>query len=181
MNLPSTARWAVLASVCVGLFGAAFAIASLFTPLPANAEGTCGPGTGSETAAEALFEPGSIGAGTKPPATDTTALEEWSAFVDACQTATDDRALVAFPVLIVSIGIGAVVPLVVLRNARRRAGPGSGPGNTAAGSSPPWPAPIDHRTPRAATGWGSGAPEITPVGLGPPEGGTRPDTGQGGP
>ena len=57
----------VLLFVFIGCFGVAYAAAGMLTALPAPAiGGTCGPSTGSETALEALAEPGSIGAGPEP-------------------------------------------------------------------------------------------------------------------
>jgi len=111
----------LVALIYLGLLGTAFALATIFSTLPANAEGTCGPSKASETAAEALFEPGSIGAGTKPAATDAAALKGWNDFVNACQSATDVRAWVAFPVGAVSLGL-IIVPLVVLGRRRRSRG-----------------------------------------------------------
>ena len=128
--------------VYLGLFGIAFSCATIFSTLPANAEGTCGPSSGSETAAEALFEPGSIGAGAEPAASHTAALKAWHDFVDSCQSATDDRAAVAFPVGIISLGL-VVVPLVLIL--RRRSRTGSSPGDEPASGpgAPGSPSPDD--------------------------------------
>ncbi len=123
MNQRSEVSWAALILIFVGLFGVAVALTALWSELPPpSAGGTCGPGRGSETAIEALVNPGSIGAGAEPPATRAAARAQWSQFVNECQTATNDRALLAFPVLVVSAGI-AVVGLVLLR---RRGGPSTG-------------------------------------------------------
>jgi len=106
--------WLALAFVFVGLFGATMAVSGLWAPLPPpKVGGTCGPGLGSEAAIEALFDPGSIGAGAEPRATNRVGRAQWSQFVSECQTATNDRALITVPVLIVSLGLG-VVGLVLL-------------------------------------------------------------------
>ncbi len=111
--------------VCVGLAGAAFAITSLLVALPPVAGGTCGPGQGSEAPIVALFDPVTIGAGPEPPAADRAGRTQWFAFVDACQSATDDRAVISFPILVVSLGIALLGAVVVGRKSRRarRVGP----------------------------------------------------------
>ena len=121
MNQPSAALWTRLIFVCLGLFGAAFAITGLLVALPRPAAGgTCGPGQGSEAAIVALVDPITIGAGPVPAATDATGRAQWSAFVHECQTAADERALAAFPILIVSAGVAIFGPLVVRRRTRVR-------------------------------------------------------------
>ena len=123
MKRPSIAWRTGLVLVCLGLFGAAFAIAGLLTALPPPAVGgTCGPGQGSEAAIVALLDPVTIGAGPEPAASDVTGRAQWSEFVSECQRATDDRALAAFPILIVSAGVAILGPLVVWRRARSRSG-----------------------------------------------------------
>jgi hypothetical protein len=103
--------WLALALVFVGLFGATVAVSGLWAPLPPpKAGGTCGPGLGSEAAVAALVDPGSIGAGAAPPATKKAARAEWSQFVSE---ATEHRALITIPVLIVSLVL-AVWGLMVL-------------------------------------------------------------------
>ncbi len=115
MNQRSEVSWAALILIFVGLFGVAVALTALWSELPAPAAGgTCGPGRGSETAIEALVDPGSIGAGAEPPVTRAAARAQWNHFVNECQTATNDRALLAFPLLVVSAGV-AVVGFVFLR------------------------------------------------------------------
>jgi hypothetical protein len=127
MNQRSEVSWAALTLIFVGLFGVAVALTALWSELPAPAAGgTCGPGRGSETAIEALVDPGSIGAGAEPPTTRAAARLQWNQFVNECQTATNDRALLAFPVLVVSAGL-AVVGLVLLRRRGLRAAGGPSP------------------------------------------------------
>ena len=100
----STSPWLALAFVLVGLFGATVAVSGLWAPLPPpKAGGTCGPGLGSEAALEALVNPGSIGAGAEPPATRPAARAQWSEFVDECQAAANDRAVITIPTLIGSL------------------------------------------------------------------------------
>jgi hypothetical protein len=133
---PSIAWRTGLGLVCLGLFGAAFAIAGLLTALPPPAVGgTCGPGQGSEAAIVALLDPVTIGAGPEPAASDVTGRAQWSEFVSECQRATDDRALAAFPILIVSVGVAILGPLVVWRRARSR--PDSSAESAVDGWSPP--------------------------------------------
>jgi hypothetical protein len=125
MKQRSEVSWAALVLIFVGLFGVAVALTALWSELPAPAAGgTCGPGRGSETAIEALVDPGSIGAGTEPPATRAAARAQWNQFVDECQSATNNRALLAIPVLVVSAGI-AVVGFVLLRRRGRRSASGA--------------------------------------------------------
>jgi hypothetical protein len=160
----SVPLWATLLCVCIGLFGAAFAITSLVTTLPANAEGTCGPGKGSETAIVAFFDPVTIGAGTEPPASNATGRSQWSAFINSCQSAANQRAIVAFPVLIVSVAVAIGGPLLLRRRPRGQAGAGAGTMGTgsAGGAAPAWGAPMGAPNPVAVGGWGSEAPAAPP-------------------
>ncbi len=79
---------------------AAIVIAVLPLPHPA-AGGTCGPGTGSEPAVVAFFDPVSIGAG---PEQRSTAVDEldWLAFVGECQASTNARMVDALALLLLS-------------------------------------------------------------------------------
>jgi hypothetical protein len=101
-----TVGWAL---VLLGLFGAAFAIAGLFAALPAPAVGgTCGPGTSSESAVVAFFDPASIGAGAEPAATTTAnvvARADWMAFVGECQASADSRVLSTLALLVLSVAV----------------------------------------------------------------------------
>jgi Protein of unknown function (DUF2510) len=99
----------VMAIVLLG--AAAFVI---LHPLPPVAEGTCGPGRGSESPIEAFVEPGSIGAG-KEPSSASGQRPTWQAFVDACQTATDTRMLVAGGLVIGAAAMAIGLPWVVRR------------------------------------------------------------------
>jgi len=137
MNRSST-PWVALLLICIGLFGIAVSVTGLWTDLPPPAAGgTCGPGFGSsETAIEALVNPGSIGAGREPAAVHTAARANWLQFVHECQSATDDRAVATLPTLIVSVGIATVGLLLLRRRSGRRAGPGAGPTSDVS-----WPAP----------------------------------------
>ncbi len=133
----SSRSWIRLAFACLGLFGAAFAISGVLVALPKPAAGgTCGPGVGSEAAIVALFDPASIGAGPKPPASDAAGRQQWQAFVDECQTTTDDRVIAAVVIFVVSIGVAVAGPtLVVGRKRRTPAGPAPAP--AVAGRPPP--------------------------------------------
>jgi hypothetical protein len=118
----SSRSWVRLAFAFLGVFGAAFAITGMLVALPKPAAGgTCGPGTGSEAAIQALVDPGSIGAGSEPPASDATGRAQWQAFVDECQTTTDDRAIAALVILLLSIGIAIFGPTLVAGRKRRTA------------------------------------------------------------
>jgi hypothetical protein len=123
VNRPSSTPWIALLLVCLGLFGLAVSVTGLWADLPPpSVGGTCGPGQGSsETAIEALVDPGSIGAGPEPPAVNAAARAQWSRFVHECQSATNDRAVTTLPVLIVSAGITVVGIVLLRRKTRRRA------------------------------------------------------------
>ena len=174
MNQRSEVSWAALILVFVGLFGVAVALTALWSDLPAPAAGgTCGPGRGSETAIEALVNPGSIGAGAEPAASRAAARAQWNQFVNECQTSTDDRALLAFPVLVVSAGI-AVVGFVLLRR-RGRSTTGGTPTEDHRWSPPPdtlfaMSSPLVAPPPPAAAGraYGGHAPPPPPPFAPPP-------------
>lgn len=118
----SVSPWLALALVFVGLFGATVAVSGLWAPLPApRAGGTCGPGLGSEAAVAAMVNPGSIGAGAEPPVTRKAARANWTEFVSECQSATDHRALVTVPVLIVSLVLAVWGLMVLWRREDRQA------------------------------------------------------------
>ncbi len=111
-----------LVFLVIGVFGAAFAVSGVLIALPAPAAGgTCGPGQASEAPIVALFDPHSIGAGPEPATTNTAAREDWVAFVNECQASTDDRSIAAAIILLLSIGIAAVGPMLVLRRRRKPA------------------------------------------------------------
>ena len=116
MSSLSRQSWVRLAFAFVGLLGATFAITGVLIALPApSAGGTCGPGRGSETPIEALLNPGSIGAGAEPAATNAEARYQWSAFVSECQASADGRVLAGLAILVASVGVGVLGPMVVLR------------------------------------------------------------------
>jgi hypothetical protein len=109
----SSRTWVRLAVVFVGTLGVAIAITGMFIALPGpSVGGTCGPGRGSEAAIVALVNPGSIGAGTEPPATNAEGRTEWSAFVAECQSSADGRVLGAVCLLVASAGIALLGLLV---------------------------------------------------------------------
>ena len=88
----------------------------MLTALPAPAVGgTCGPSTASETALEALAEPGSIGAGPQPPASNTAAHHQWQTFIDQCQSLADRRGLASLAIVVISLAVSAIGLIWVLR------------------------------------------------------------------
>ena len=120
----SRTPWLALIITFLGIFGIAVALTAFFSDLPLpHAGGTCGPSTGSETAIEALVEPGSIGAGSEPSTSNTAGRANWLEFVHDCQSATDERAFIAIPTLIVSIGIATLGLILLRRRARRTVDP----------------------------------------------------------
>jgi hypothetical protein len=115
-----------LAFVFLGLFGVAFAISGLLIALPRPAVGgSCGPGTTSEPAIVALFDPGSIGAGREPPTTSAANRADWMAFVGECQASADGRVLATFFILVLSLGVALAGTALVLRARRSGARPDS--------------------------------------------------------
>jgi hypothetical protein len=109
-----------LVLVFVGIFGVAFAIAGLLVALPKPAVGgTCGPGSSSESAIVAFFDPGSIGAGAEPAATSATNRADWMAFVGECQASADSRVLGTFAILVVAIGIASIGIALALDASRK--------------------------------------------------------------
>jgi hypothetical protein len=109
----SSRTWVRLALVFVGTLGVAIAITGMFIALPGpSVGGTCGPGRGSEAAIVALVNPGSIGAGTEPPASNAEGRTEWTAFVAECQSSADGRILGALCLLVASVGIALLGLLV---------------------------------------------------------------------
>ncbi len=109
----------VLLFVFIGCFGTAYAAAGMLTALPAPAVGgTCGPSTGSETALEALVQPGSIGAGPEPPVSNATAHHQWQTFIQQCQSLADRRGLASLAVFVISVAVAATGLIWVLRRPR---------------------------------------------------------------
>jgi len=136
----SRRMWFRLGLVFVGLFGAAFAISGACAALPRPAiGGTCGPGAGSETAMVALFNPGSIGAGPEPPATNATRRDGWMAFVGECQASADGRVLETVVILALSVGVALMGTALLLR--LRRPAPTSVPPRLLVGPPAP-PSPL---------------------------------------
>jgi len=132
----------IATAVAVVLLGAAAVVA--FYPLPAPAVGgTCGPGTSSEAAAAAFFNPGSIGAGPEPTVASGQ-RGQWQAFVDQCQTSADTRMAIALALVVGAFAVGFGLPLVARRIE-------SEPSPAVAGWQAPagwYPDPADPRRPR---------------------------------
>ena len=96
----------IIVLVFLGCFGVAYGAAGMLTALPAPAiGGTCGPSTASETALEALTQPGSIGAGPQPPTSNATAHRQWQTFIDQCQDLADRRGLASLAIIVISIAV----------------------------------------------------------------------------
>jgi len=120
MKLSPVRTALALLFIFIGCFGTAYAAAGMLTALPAPAVGgTCGPSTGSETALEALAEPGSIGAGPEPPTSNATAHHQWQTFVQQCQTLADRRGLASLAVFVASVAVAVIGLLWVLRGSRK--------------------------------------------------------------
>ena len=106
----------ILFFVFVGCFGIAYAAAGMLTALPAPAiGGTCGPSTASETALQALTEPGSIGAGPEPSASNVPEHRQWATFIHQCQALADHRGLTSLAIFVVSLVVAGVGLFWVLR------------------------------------------------------------------
>ena len=96
----------IIVLVFLGCFGVAYGVTGMLTALPAPAiGGTCGPSTASETALQALTEPGSIGAGPQPPKSNVTAHRQWQTFIDQCQDLADRRGLASLAIVVISISV----------------------------------------------------------------------------
>jgi hypothetical protein len=105
----------------IGLFGVVFAISGVLFVLPAPAAGgTCGPGKASEAPIIAVVDPGSIGAGQEPAATNASSHNQWLAFVGECQSAADGRLLAAIGIIVLSVGFALLGPKLILRSRERK-------------------------------------------------------------
>jgi hypothetical protein len=136
-----------LVLVFLGLFGLAFAISGVFVSLPKPSVGvSCGPGSSSEPAIVALFDPGSIGAGPEPPVTNTADRANWLAFVGQCQASADGRVLANFLILTISLGVALAGTALVLK--ARQAPESVAPTAPVAGS-PPYPSALLPQSPGA--------------------------------
>ncbi len=115
MGALSKQSWVRLVFAAIGLFGVAFAISAVVIDLPDPAVGgTCGPGAGAETPFVALVNPGSIGAGQEPAASDKEARYQWLAFVGECQASANGRGLAALGILVVSVLVAWFGPKLFL-------------------------------------------------------------------
>lgn len=137
----------VLHIVCLVLGGlalaAAIVVAALPLPKPA-AEGTCGPGKGSESAIEAFFDPVSIGAGTERSSYQNGGEEgvlDRLAFIGECQASANGRMVDALALVVVAGFFAAVAPPLVRRAWHE-------PAATAQGAPPGW-----YPDPQRQGGW----------------------------
>lgn len=106
----------IILFVFLGCFGVAYGASGMLTALPAPAiGGTCGPSTASETALQALAEPGSIGAGVQPPKSNVTAHRQWQTFIQQCQDLADRRGLASLAIIVISSLVAGVGLFWVLR------------------------------------------------------------------
>ena len=157
----------VILFVFVGCFGVAFAAAGMLTALPAPAiGGTCGPSTASETAAEALAQPGSIGAGPEPPASNVTAHHQWTTFIQQCQALADRRGLASLAIFVFSLVVAGVGLLWVLRKSRGEDGDDAVAGDP--GQDQPSYAPLGLHEPAPLVGAGAVIAGSAPVATWPP-------------
>ncbi len=99
--------------VCIMFLAAAATVALVPLPPPA-AGGTCGPGTSSESAIVAFFDPVSIDAGPEPPAASG-ARPQWLAFVSECHSTTDMRMVTVGSILVGAGLLGLGLPWFVRR------------------------------------------------------------------
>jgi len=156
----------IILFVFLGCFGVAYAAAGMLTALPAPAiGGTCGPSTGSETALEALAQPGSIGAGPEPPTSNATAHRQWSTFVQQCQDLADRRGLASAAIFVISIVVASVGLFWVTR--KRDDGGPEGPGDGTDLGQPSY-TPLGLHDPAALVGAGAVIGGSAPVPTWPP-------------
>ena len=157
----------IILFVFVGCFGVAFAAAGMLTALPAPAiGGTCGPSTASETAAEALAQPGSIGAGPEPPVSNATAHHQWTTFIQQCQALADRRGLASLAIFVFSIVVAGIGLLWVLR--KPRGGDGDDAADDDPGLDQPSYAPLGLHDPAPLVGAGAIVGGSAPVATWPP-------------
>ncbi len=140
MTLAKATR--IVCSVLAVLYlGAALTVVLVGLPAPA-AGGTCGPGTSSESALEAFFDPISIGAGAEPSAASGQ-RPQWQSFVNECQSSANTRVITAGAIVAGALLLALGVPWLVRRftrddDAHEEEGPRSG-----------WyPDPVDPGEPR---------------------------------
>jgi hypothetical protein len=84
----------------------------------------------------AIFDPVTIGAGPQPAASHAAARTQWTAFVGECQSAANHRALVAFPILVVSVALLVAAAFIFGRRDRQSDGPS--PVRPTDPWAPPW-------------------------------------------
>jgi len=165
MKLSPTRVLLIIVFVFLGCFGIAYGASGMLTALPAPAiGGTCGPSTASETALQALAEPGSIGAGPQPPKSNVTAHRQWQTFIRQCQDLADHRGLASLAIVVVSISVAGVGLFLVLRKRH-------GEDHDATGDAQfnrPASTPLGLQGPNALVGAGAMVGAAAPMGGWPP-------------
>lgn len=162
-----------LVCTVLAVLALAGAIVIVVLPLPKPAAGgTCGPGSGSESAIVAFFDPVSIGAGSASSATTTEEALDRLAFIGECQSASNGRMVDALALVILAGLFALALPPVV-----RRAWQHEAPALATGGGAPPgwYPDPANpsgwrwwdghlwgnHSTAGTYQGWGSTRPPGT--------------------
>ena len=157
----------IILFVFLGCFGVAYGAAGMLTALPAPAiGGTCGPSTASETALQALTEPGSIGAGPQPPKSNVTAHSQWQTFIQQCQDLADRRGLASLAIVGISILVAGVGLFWVLR--KRHDEDGNDGATDDAQLDRPRYAPLGLHDPNALVGAGAMVGGAAPMATWPP-------------
>jgi hypothetical protein len=155
----------IILFVFLGCFGVAYGAAGMLTALPAPAiGGTCGPSTASETAFQALAEPGSIGAGAQPPKSNVTAHQQWQTFVQQCQALADRRGLASLAIVVFSISVAGGGLFWALRKRRSE----DDEATDDAQLNPPPYTPLGLQDPNALVGAGAMVGAAAPMATWPP-------------
>ena len=148
-----------LATLVLAALAVAGAVVVVVWPLPKPAAGgTCGPGSGSEPAIVAFFDPASIGAGPQPTSSAVEAYQ-WQAFVGECQSSANGRMVEGLALLLVGGFFGLVLHPLVRRAWHEPAPAGAGgPGGRHGDPTPAW-----HWPPETHGGAGGPAPGAAPA------------------
>ena len=146
-----------LATLALAALAVAGAVVVVVWPLPKPAAGgTCGPGSGSEPAIAAFFDPASIGAGPQPTSSAVEAYQ-WQAFVGECQSSANGRMVEGLALLLVGALFGLVLHPLVRRAWHEPAPAGGGLAGWHGEPTAAW-----HWPPEAHTGAQAPAPTTGP-------------------